>query len=43
VKSQKRGLGEFGVTLNFAGATIRENEFCYADRDGILISDMALL
>jgi regulator of ribonuclease activity A len=42
VKSQKRGLGEFGVTLNFAGATIRENEFCYVDRDGILISDAEL-
>jgi regulator of ribonuclease activity A len=42
VKSQKRGLGEFAVTLNFGGATIRENEFCYVDRDGVLISDTEL-
>jgi regulator of ribonuclease activity A len=43
VRSQKRGLGEYDVTLNFAGATIKSGEWCYVDRDGILISDVELL
>jgi regulator of ribonuclease activity A len=42
VRSQKRGLGEYDVTLNFAGATIKSGEWCYVDRDGILISDIEL-
>jgi regulator of ribonuclease activity A len=42
VRSQKRGLGEYDVTLNFAGATIKSGEWCYVDRDGILISDVEL-
>ncbi len=42
LRSQKRGLGEFDVTLNFAGATITKGDWCYVDRDGILISDHEL-
>jgi regulator of ribonuclease activity A len=42
VRSQKRGLGEFDVTVNFAGATIKNGDWCYVDRDGILISDIEL-
>jgi regulator of ribonuclease activity A len=42
VRSQKRGLGEYDVTLNFASATIKSGEWCYVDRDGILISDVEL-
>jgi regulator of RNase E activity RraA len=28
--------------LNFAGATIKSGNWCYADRDGVLISDVDL-
>lgn len=42
VRSQKRGLGEFDVVLNFAGATIKSGDWCYADRDGVLVSDVEL-
>jgi regulator of ribonuclease activity A len=43
VRSQKRGLGEFDITVNFGGATIKNGDWCYVDRDGILISDVELL
>jgi regulator of ribonuclease activity A len=42
VRSQKRGVGEYDVVLNFAGATIKSGHWCYADRDGVLISDVDL-
>jgi regulator of ribonuclease activity A len=42
VRSQKRGVGEYDVVLNFAGATIKSGNWCYADRDGVLISDVDL-
>lgn len=42
VRSQKRGLGEYDVVLNFAGATIKSGHWCYADRDGVLISEVDL-
>ncbi len=42
MRSQKRGIGEFDVMVNFAGATIKSGDFLYADRDGILVSDEAL-
>jgi regulator of ribonuclease activity A len=42
VRSQKRGLGEYDVVLNFAAATIKPGDWCYVDRDGILISDESL-
>jgi regulator of ribonuclease activity A len=43
VRSQKRGLGEFDVTVNFAGATIKSGDFLYTDRDSIIVSDTELV
>jgi regulator of ribonuclease activity A len=37
-KSEKRGAGEFGVTVNFAGVTFAPGEWLYADGDGIIVS-----
>lgn len=37
-KSVKKGVGEFGLTLNFAGATFTPGEWLYADEDGIVTS-----
>ena len=41
-KSDKRGIGQREVVLEFAGARIAPGQWCYADRDGVLISDQAL-
>ncbi|MHC1481049.1 ribonuclease E activity regulator RraA [Frateuria aurantia] len=37
-KSVKRGQGEVGVALHFAGVRIRPGDWLYADEDGILIA-----
>ncbi|ABS62208.1 regulator of ribonuclease activity A [Parvibaculum lavamentivorans DS-1] len=37
-RSEKRGLGEKDVVLNFAGLTIAPGEWLYADGDGIIVS-----
>ena len=41
-RSAKRGEGERGVLISFAGLTVREGDWLYADEDGILISDKPL-
>lgn len=41
-KSDKRGVGLRDVVVEFAGARIAPGQWCYADRDGVLISDGAL-
>jgi len=41
-KSVKKGQGEEGVEVTFAGLTFRPGQWLYADRDGILISDTKL-
>ena len=43
LKSGKRGDGETGVSVTFAGITIRPGEFLYADEDGLLLSRRELV
>ena len=43
VKSKKTGAGNFDVPLAFGGVTIKPGDWCYADRDGVLFSDVELL
>ena len=37
-KSEKNDGGEFKVELNFADISISDDDFIYADEDGIVIS-----
>lgn len=37
-RSVKRGEGERGVLVSFAGLTVHDGDWLYADEDGILIS-----
>lgn len=41
-KSDKRGGGQREIALDLAGVRIAPGQWCYADADGILISDTAL-
>ena len=38
MKTDKRGIGDLNVSLNFAGQIIRPGEWVYSDNNGILIS-----
>jgi regulator of ribonuclease activity A len=42
LKTEKRGLGDLNVPLQFAGVTVQPGEFLYADNNGIIISESAL-
>ena len=42
VKSKKAGAGSFDVPLAFGGVTVKPGDWCYADRDGVLFSDVEL-
>jgi regulator of ribonuclease activity A len=42
VKSKKGGAGAFDMPLAFGGVTIKPGDWCYADRDGVLFSDLEL-
>lgn len=42
-KSTRKGIGETGVTLNFGGVSIKDGAYVYADNNGILVSDTALI
>jgi len=37
-KSEKRGLGDLNVVLNFGGVTFRPGDYIYADNNGIIVS-----
>lgn len=37
-KSEKRGIGKYGLDLNFAEVTFIENQYIYSDPDGIVLS-----
>ncbi|MFP5462079.1 MAG: ribonuclease E activity regulator RraA [Gammaproteobacteria bacterium] len=41
-KSDKRGIGQRDVAVEFAGSRIEPGHWCYADRDGVLVSDRPL-
>lgn len=41
-RSVKRGAGERGGTLHFAGLTLTPGHFLYADTDGLIVAELAL-
>lgn len=41
-KSLKRGLGERGVAVEFAGLQLRPGQHLYADTDGVVVSESPL-
>ncbi len=42
LKTERRGLGDVGVTLKIAGAVIQNSDYLYADNNGIIVSSKAL-
>lgn len=42
MKSNKNGDGDTGVSVSFAGITIRPDQYVYADEDGWLVAQKAL-
>ncbi len=42
-RSEKRGNGTIGVTVEIGGVRIAPGHWCYADEDGIVVSDAPLL
>ncbi|MEZ5539422.1 MAG: ribonuclease E activity regulator RraA [Pseudomonadales bacterium] len=43
LKTERRGLGDVGVTLKIAGAVIQNGDYLYADNNGIIVSSKALI
>jgi regulator of ribonuclease activity A len=43
VKTQKQGRGERDIPLAFVSITVRPGDWLYADRNGVLVSSVALL
>ena len=42
LKTEKRGIGDLNISLQFAGVSISPGEFIYADNNGIVVSNKAL-
>lgn len=42
MKSVKKGAGDVGIAVTFAGQTIRPGDWLYADEDGVVLSGMSL-
>ena len=42
VKTEKRGLGDMGLQVTFAGQTINQDDWVYSDNNGIVISRQEL-
>ena len=42
-KTEKKGIGEMNVPVKFAGVDIRPGQFIYADNNGIIVSEKALV
>jgi regulator of ribonuclease activity A len=43
LKTEKRGVGQRDVPLNFGGTQIQSGDYIYADNNGVIISPVALL
>ena len=41
-KTEKKNVGSRDIPVTFAGVTFRPNDYVYADRDGIVVSDKKL-
>ena len=42
-KSTRKGVGEKGLTLSFGGVTIAQDDYIYADNNGIVVAKEALV
>jgi len=42
LKTEKRGLGDLNVVVNFGGVDFRPNEYVYADSNGVIVSTKPL-
>ena len=42
-KSNRQGMGEVGVSLQFGGMTVNNGDFIYADNNGMIVSQKALI
>ena len=42
IKTDKRGIGDLGVDLTFAGQTIKNGDWIYADNNGIVVAESEL-
>lgn len=43
MRSAKRGVGELGGALSFAGVTFSPGHYLYADEDGIVVAERSLI
>ncbi|PVZ67653.1 ribonuclease E activity regulator RraA [Pelagibaculum spongiae] len=43
MKTDKRGLGDINIPLQFSGVTVIPGNYIYADLNGIIVSDKALV
>ena len=43
VKTEKRGLGDPGIDLQFAGVAIAEGDYIYADLNGVVVAKEPLI
>ncbi len=43
LKSSKRGVGEKDILVTFAGVNFKSDHYIYVDKDGIIVSDDALI
>ncbi len=43
LKSHKKGTGDLDCTINFAGIHFKPEHYLYADNDGIIVSENALI
>jgi len=42
LKTEKRGIGDLNIPLQFAGVTIQPGEFIYADNNGVIVANKSL-
>jgi regulator of ribonuclease activity A len=43
MKTEKKGIGEQGLSVSFAGVTISPGDYIYADNNGVLVSSVELV
>jgi len=43
LKTEKRGIGDLNIQLQFAGVTVRPGEFIYADNNGVIVANKSLV
>jgi len=43
LKTEKRGIGDLNIQLQFAGVTVQPGEFIYADNNGVIVANKSLV